>query len=87
MRSLPSRAQIQEHLNVIFPRSAFDPIHSCAQIRGQVGVSASTQHRPADRARNGHGSPFVPDCGAAAALWSVSLNHLRFDRCRSIRGT
>ncbi len=53
MRSLPSRAQIQERLNVIFPRSAFDPIHSCAQVRGQVGVSASTQHRPADWARHG----------------------------------
>jgi hypothetical protein len=28
MRSLPSRAQIQERLGVIFPRSAFDPVHS-----------------------------------------------------------
>ena len=28
MRSLPSRAQIQERLGVIFPRSAFDSVHS-----------------------------------------------------------
>ena len=31
-------------------------------------VTASAQHRPADRARNGHGSPFVPNCGAAGSL-------------------
>ncbi len=31
-------------------------------------VTASAQHRPADRARNGHNSPFVPNCGAAGPL-------------------